>query len=80
MLSLYVGWLPQYGPGRCALSSAGADLVSGRIDLSWLFVLMRAVLQLVGTVHSAMGRTPFTGSLTSAWDLDPGRLGFRGFP
>ena len=42
--------------GRCALSSARADLVSGRIDLvSWLFVMMCEVLEFVGKGHSGVG-------------------------
>ena len=38
---------------RCALSSACADLVYGRIDLlSWLFVVMCGMLEFAGKGHN----------------------------
>ena len=38
--------------GRCALSSACTDLVSGLIDmLIWLFVVMCGVLEFIGKEH-----------------------------
>ena len=41
--------------GRCALSPARADLVSGRIKLlSWLFVMMCGVLEFISTGHSGV--------------------------